>query len=119
LLAAEGHSTATDLADWLVRRLGLAFREAHHVTGRLLALAEKKGCDLAGLDLADMREINGGITEEVFGVLTVEASLASRKSVGGTAPGNVRREARRWLKGLAGASRPARRATKRGERGSE
>jgi argininosuccinate lyase len=117
--AAEGHSTATDLADWLVRRLGLAFREAHHVTGRLLALAEKKGCDLAGLDLADMREINGGITEEVFGVLTVEASLASRKSVGGTAPGNVRREARRWLKALAGASRPARRATKRGERGSE
>jgi argininosuccinate lyase len=95
--AAHGYSTATDLADWLVRELGLPFREAHHVTGSLVALAEQKGCDLSGLDLAEMQKVHRGITKDVFGVLTPEASAASRKSFGGTAPANVRREARRWL----------------------
>jgi argininosuccinate lyase len=100
--AAQGHATATDLADWLVRALGLPFREAHHVTGTLVALAEKKGCDLAALDLAQIQKVNARITEAVFDVLTVEASVASRKSFGGTAPANVRHEAKRWLKLLAG-----------------
>jgi argininosuccinate lyase len=95
--AALGFSTATDLADWLVRVLGMPFRQAHHVTGALVALAEKKGVDLAALSLADMTSVEPGITEEVFSVLSVEASVASRTSFGGTAPDNVRREAERWL----------------------
>ncbi|CAN5122354.1 argininosuccinate lyase [soil metagenome] len=99
--AAQGFSTATDLADWLVRELKLPFRDAHHVTGSLVALAEKKGCDLAGLSLADMKSIHADITDGIFSVLTVESSVASRKSIGGTAPGNVRREAARWIDELS------------------
>jgi argininosuccinate lyase len=98
--AASGFSTATDLADWLVRTLKMPFRDAHHVTGSLVALAEKKGCDLPELALADMRKVEPRITKDVFKVLTVEASAASRLSFGGTAPANVRREAKRWLKQL-------------------
>ncbi len=98
--AAAGYSTATDLADWLVRVLGKPFREAHHATGAIVALAEKKGVELGDLSLADMQTIEPGITADVFTVLTVEASAASRKSLGGTAPANVRREAKRWLKKL-------------------
>jgi argininosuccinate lyase len=94
--AAHGFSTATDLADWLVRSLGMPFREAHHVTGRLVAAAERKGVDLYGLPLEDMRSVEPRITAQVFSVLTVDASVASRASLGGTAPDNVRREARRW-----------------------
>jgi argininosuccinate lyase len=98
--AAAGYATATDLADWLVRVLGKPFREAHHSTGAIVALAEKKGIELADLALADMQSIEPAITGDVFKVLTVEASAASRKSFGGTAPANVRREAKRWLKRL-------------------
>jgi len=99
-----GPLDATDLADWLVRPIGTPFREAHHIPGNSSRLPRRKACDLAGLDLADMRKINGEITEEVFDVLTVEASIArARASV--ALAGNVRREARRWLKALAGASR--------------
>ncbi len=98
--AAQGFATATDLADWLVRALGLPFREAHHVTGALVALAEKKNCDLASLSLADMHGVNDRITTDVYKVLSVENSVASRKSLGGTAPANVKREAARWLKTL-------------------
>ncbi|SLN21814.1 Argininosuccinate lyase 1 [Roseisalinus antarcticus] len=94
--AASGFSTATDLADWLVRALGLPFREAHHVTGALVAMAEAKACDLADLTLADMQDVHDAITEDVFGVLTVDASVASRVSYGGTAPKEVRRQAARW-----------------------
>ncbi|WP_223877716.1 argininosuccinate lyase [Histidinibacterium aquaticum] len=94
--AASGFSTATDLADWLVRRLELPFREAHHVTGSLVAKAEAKGCDLPDLTLQEMQEVHAGITEEVFGVLTVEASVASRESYGGTAPAQVRAQIARW-----------------------
>jgi argininosuccinate lyase len=98
LAAASGFSTATDLADWLVRTLKMPFREAHHVAGSLVALAEKQGCDLPELKLEDMQSIEKRITRDVYKVLTVEASVASRTSFGGTAPANVAREARRWLK---------------------
>ena len=87
--AGAGFSTATDLADWLVRVLGLPFRYAHHVTGALVKLAEDKGVDLNGLTLADMQKVEPGITEEIFEVLGVENSVASRTSFGGTAPANV------------------------------
>ena len=96
--AASGFSTATDMADWLVRALKMPFREAHHVTGSLVALAEEKGCDLPELALADMQKIEPRITRQAYKVLTVEASVASRTSFGGTAPENVAREAKRWLK---------------------
>jgi argininosuccinate lyase len=98
--AAQGFATATDLADWLVRTLGLPFREAHHVTGALVSLAEKKNCDLASLSLTDMHSVNDKITTDVYKVLSVENSVASRTSFGGTAPKNVAREAARWLKAL-------------------
>jgi len=101
VLAGSGFATATDLADWLVRVLHLPFRTAHHVTGRLVARAEARGVDLAGLDLAEMQVEEPGITADVFGVLTVEASVASRTSYGGTAPANVATQARRWQEQLA------------------
>ncbi len=100
-LAGAGFATATDLADWLVRALKLPFRVAHHVTGRLVAKAEARGVDLSGLSLDEMRSEEAGITEAVFGVLTVEASVASRVSYGGTAPANVARQAARWQRELA------------------
>jgi argininosuccinate lyase len=98
--AASGFSTATDLADWLVRELGLPFREAHHVTGSLVARAEEKGCDLPELTIEDMQAVHAGITEDVFGVLTVENSVASRTAYGGTAPANVRAQIARWRDAL-------------------
>jgi argininosuccinate lyase len=88
--ASCGHGTATDLADWLVRVLGMAFRKAHHATGRLVKMAEDKGVSLEGLSLDDLRSVEPGITEDVFGVLGVENSVKSRTSFGGTAPQNVR-----------------------------
>jgi argininosuccinate lyase len=88
-VAASGFSTATDLADWLVRKLALPFREAHHVTGALVRCAEALGVELAALPLAEMRRIEPRITDDVFAVLTVEKSVASRTSFGGTAPANV------------------------------
>ncbi len=100
-LAGSGFSTATDLADWLVRVAGLPFRTAHHVTGRLVARAEAKGCDLPDLTLAEMQEEEPAITADVFNVLTVEASIASRTSYGGTAPANVAEQAAAWLERLA------------------
>jgi argininosuccinate lyase len=99
--AGSGFATATDLADWLVRVLKLPFRTAHHVTGRLVSRAEAKGVDLAGLTLAEMQAEEPGITQDIFGVLTVEASVASRISHGGTAPANVARQAARWQAALA------------------
>lgn len=98
--ACRGFATATDLADWLVKKLNLPFREAHHVTGALVALAEKKGTGLEGLTLAEMQKVHSGIKADVFKAITVEASVSARKSLGGTAPANVRREAARWLKTL-------------------
>jgi argininosuccinate lyase len=99
--AASGYSTATDLADWLVRNLKMPFRDAHHVTGRIVAKAEGANLALHRLPLAAMREVEPRITEDVFAVLTVENSVKSRTSYGGTAPKNVRREANKWLRKLA------------------
>lgn len=94
--AGSGFSTATDLADWLVREAGLPFRDAHHVTGRAVALAEQKSCDLSDLSLEDLKSIHDAITEKVFDVLTVDASVASRTSFGGTAPSEVRKQIAWW-----------------------
>ncbi len=99
--AGADYATATDLADWLVRTLGMPFREAHEVTGRIVAVAEGKRVPLARLAIDDMRSIEPRITEEIFSVLGVRQSVASRTSEGGTAPVNVRRAARAWLRRLA------------------
>jgi argininosuccinate lyase len=99
--AASGFSTATDLADWLVREAGLPFREAHHVTGRIVGLAEARGCDLPEVPLADMQAVHGAITSAVFGVLGVDNSVASRTSLGGTAPVRVREQVAAWRERLA------------------
>ena len=98
--AATGFSTATDLADWLVRELGLPFRDAHHITGSLVASAETKGCDLPDLSLEDMQTVHADITQSVFDVLGVENSVASRMSYGGTAPARVREQVARWKETL-------------------
>ena len=94
--AGSGFSTATDLADWLVRVLGLPFRDAHHITGSLVAMAESQGCDLPDLTLDQMKSAHDGITDAVFDVLGVENSVASRTSYGGTAPDQVRAQVARW-----------------------
>jgi len=98
--AGAGFSTATDLADWLVRTLNMPFREAHHVTGSLVALAESRGVDLPELSLGDMQGVHKAITEDVFSVLGVENSVASRTSYGGTAPERVREQIARWRQEL-------------------
>ena len=101
--AGAGYATATDLADWLVRELKLPFREAHHVTGRIVALAAGRGVALEKLSLADMQAVEPGITRDAYGVLGVERSVKSRTSYGGTAPAQVKRQARAWLKRLGAA----------------
>ncbi|MCA0199489.1 MAG: argininosuccinate lyase [Proteobacteria bacterium] len=88
--ASAGFTTATDLADWVTQNLNVPFRESHHITGRVVKLAESKDCDLSELTLADMQTVEPRITQDVFSVLTAEASAASRTSFGGTAPANVR-----------------------------
>jgi argininosuccinate lyase len=98
--AGAGYATATDLADWLVRELGLPFREAHHVTGRIVALAAGRGVALDALSLPDLQGVEPRITDGVFAVLSTENSVKSRTSFGGSAPANVRRAARRWLRRL-------------------
>jgi argininosuccinate lyase len=100
--AMTGYSTATDLADWLVRTLKMPFREAHHVTGKVVALAEKKKLRLDELALADLQGVEPRISKAVFDVLSVEASVASRTSFGGTAPRLVKKAAVEWLKQLKG-----------------
>jgi argininosuccinate lyase len=98
--AGEGYATATDLADWLTRTLKLPFREAHHLTGRIVAEAATAGVRLDKLPLPIMQAIEPRITKAVFGVLSVDASVKSRTVYGGTAPKNVRAQAKRWLKRL-------------------
>jgi argininosuccinate lyase len=100
--ASSGFAVATDLADWLVQKLNLPFRDAHHVTGRIVALAESQKKKLDELSLADLQAIEPKITKDIFKVLTVENSVALRKALGGTSPTNVKREASRWLKQLKG-----------------
>ena len=99
--AGEGYATATDLADWLVQRLGLPFREAHWITGQIVAQAAKSRLPLHRLPLVEMQAIEPRLTEEIFSVLSVARSVKSRTSFGGTAPANVRVQARKWLKRLA------------------
>ena len=99
--ASSGFSTATDLADWLVREAGLPFRDAHHVTGRLVAMAEAEGKDLSDLTLDQMKSAHEALTEGVFDVLGVDNSVKSRTSYGGTAPDNVRAQIVRWKETLA------------------
>jgi argininosuccinate lyase len=94
--AGAGYSTATDLADWLVRTLNLPFRQAHHVAGQAVKQAEAKGLDLADLPLADLQALEPGIIASVYNVLTPAASASSRTSFGGTAPERVRAEIARW-----------------------
>jgi argininosuccinate lyase len=91
-VAAQGYSTATDLADWLVREADVPFREAHHITGRAVKTAEERGCDLADLPLDALQDIDDRIDERVYEVLSVEASVRSRISYGGTAPQRVREQ---------------------------
>ena len=98
--AGSGYATATDLADWLVRELGLPFRQAHHVTGRLVGVASAKGVGLEALSLPEMQEAEPRITDAVYAVLGVANSVASRTSYGGTAPDNVRRQAQAWIERL-------------------
>lgn len=98
--AGSGFSTATDLADWLVRELKMPFRDAHHVTGSIVAEAEAQGLDLSELSLADMKKHEKRITDAVFSVLSVENSVKSRTSYGGTAPQNVMKSAKSWRKRL-------------------
>jgi argininosuccinate lyase len=99
--AGAGFSTATDLADWLVRELGLPFRDAHHITGAAVKRAEQLGTDLPGLPLADLQALDPRITESVYKVLTPQASVASRMSYGGTAPDQVSAQIQRWKEILA------------------
>ena len=94
--AGSGFSTATDLADWLVRAINMPFRDAHHVTGSLVAMAETKGCELSDLSLADMQSVHSDITDDVYSVLTVDNSVKSRVSYGGTAPAQVLVQIQRW-----------------------
>ncbi len=101
--AGSGYSTATDLADWLVRTLGLPFREAHHVTGRAVALAESRKVGLEELKLEELQSIHPGITADIFSVLSVQNSVKSRTSFGGTAPSEVRRQIEYWTKRIAKA----------------
>jgi len=99
--AGTGYATATDLADWLVRTLKMPFRDAHHVTGKIVGLAAAQKKDLEKLSLADMQSVEPRITETIFDVLGVTKSVKSRTSYGGTAPSNVKAQAKRWLKQLA------------------
>ncbi|MGC1466085.1 MAG: argininosuccinate lyase [Pseudolabrys sp.] len=98
--AGEGYATATDLADWLVRALKMPFREAHHVTGRIVAKAAEEGVALHRLPIEAMRAIEPRISDDVFTVLSVDRSVKSRMSYGGTAPRNVRMQAKKWLRKL-------------------
>ena len=103
--AGDGYATATDLADWLVRTFNIPFREAHHITGKIVGAASAKGVPLHRLPLADMQAIEPKITDDVFSVLSVDRSVKSRVSYGGTAPKNVKAQAKKWLKKL-GKERP-------------
>ncbi|OUR76171.1 argininosuccinate lyase [Alphaproteobacteria bacterium 46_93_T64] len=100
--SGAGFTTATDLADWLVRKLDMPFRNAHHVTGALVKMAENKDCGLEDLSLEDMQTVESTITKDVFDVLGVDNSVASRVSYGGTAPSKVREQVAAWTQRLAG-----------------
>jgi argininosuccinate lyase len=96
--ASSGFSTATDLADWLVRELNLPFRKAHHITGALVKNCEIKNCNLSDLSLQEMQSVEPLITKGIFSVLSVQNSVSSRSSLGGTAPEQVMKQVMRWKK---------------------
>ncbi len=98
--AGEGYSTATDIADWIVRVLKKPFREAHHITGRIVAMAEHRGCGLADLSLKELQSVEPGITADIQSVLSLDASVSSRMSFGGTSPDRVREQVRYWQEQL-------------------
>jgi argininosuccinate lyase len=100
--AGAGFSTATDIADWLVRVANVPFRDAHHITGRVVALAESRGIGLEGLTIEDFKSIDERIDSRIHKVLGPENSVKSRTSYGGTAPDNVREQAARWKEALTG-----------------
>jgi argininosuccinate lyase len=100
--ASAGFSTATDIADWLVQKANIPFRDAHHITGQIVALAEQKGIPLDGLTIEDFKFIDQRIDSRIHKVLSVEASVRARKSYGGTAPDNVLAQAARWKSTLTG-----------------
>ncbi|HEX6958400.1 MAG TPA: argininosuccinate lyase [Ferrovibrio sp.] len=103
--AGEGYTTATDLADWCVRKLNMPFRNAHHVAGRIVRLAEQQNKPLEALSLAEMRSVEPRISRDIFAVLGVDNSVKSRVSYGGTAPANVRKQIARWRKRIAREAR--------------
>ena len=103
-LASKGHTTATDLADWLVREVGMPFREAHHVTGAAVLAADKAGKELAELTADELAIVDSRITPDALDYLSVDKSVASRMSLGGTAPARVREEAARWRAVLWGSA---------------
>jgi argininosuccinate lyase len=98
--AGDAFSTATDLADWITRVLKKPFRDAHHITGRIVAMAEKRKVGLSDLSLAELQSVEPAITADVQSVLSLDASVASRVSFGGTAPENVRKQVRYWQEQL-------------------
>ena len=98
--ANQGFSTATDLADWLVKELKIPFRKSHEITGKIVELADRSGCNLIDLDLASLKSIEDRITEKIFSVLTVDASVTSRNSYGGTSPAQVEAQVKLWKKRL-------------------
>jgi argininosuccinate lyase len=115
--ANAGFSTATDVADWLVREANIPFREAHHITGQIVALAEQKGISLEGLTIEDFKFVDPRIDSRIHKVLSVEASVAARKSYGGTAPENVAAQAARWKERLTGEAATPVRIAKSGGHG--
>jgi argininosuccinate lyase len=98
--AGDGYSTATDIADWIVRVLKKPFREAHHATGRIVAMAESRKCRLEDLSLGELQSVEPGITADIHSVMTLDASVASRTSFGGTAPANVKTQVTYWQEQL-------------------
>ena len=100
-VAGEGYTTATDLADWCVRKIDMPFRQAHHVAGSLVRLAEQQNKPLEALTLKEMQSVEPRITKDIFAVLGVQNSVKSRVSYGGTAPSNVKKQVARWRKLLA------------------
>jgi argininosuccinate lyase len=116
--ASSGFSTATDIADWLVREANVPFRDAHHITGQIVALAEQKGCGLEGLTIEDFKTVDQRIDSRIHKVLSVESSVRSRTSYGGTAPDNVLAQAARWRELLTGVAAEPLKTRKGGHHGS-
>ena len=99
--ASKGFSTATDLADWLVKNINIPFREAHKITGQIVKIAERNGCDLSDLSLGELQEVNQFINKDVYSVLSIKNSINSRDSYGGTSPKEVKKQIVNWKKKMS------------------